>query len=252
MASTDKKKVVIITGSAGGIGEALCKAFQENGYFVVATGRKMPNTFAYADHTMDLDLNDLVTVSNKPEDFRNSLKQAINGREVFGLINNAAVQITGELQELSIPNMTLSFNVNAIAPFILSQLFEKDLTKSQGSILNIGTVHAQSTKKGFTAYTTSKTAMHGLTRALALDLGGRVRVNTLAPAAIETPMLKAGFEGNPDGYDTLNACHPVGRIGSVQEVANAALFLCSAEASFITGATLHVDGGILSKLHDPA
>lgn len=246
------KKVVIITGSAGGIGQALCKAYKDKGYFVVATGRKMPEIFAHADHLMNLDLNDLVTVPGKAKSFRDELKQAINGRQIYCLINNAAIQILGGLQELSIDNMTLSFNVNAIAPFILSQLFERDLTEAQGSILNIGTVHAQSTKKGFTAYATSKTAMHGLTRALALDLGGRVRVNTLAPAAIETPMLKAGFEGNAAGYAELNACHPVGRIGSVEEIANTALFLSSPEASFITGATLHVDGGILSKLHDPA
>ena len=252
MAPKCTKKVIIITGAAGGIGQGLCKAFQDNGYFVVATGRKMPENFPHADHTINLDLNELVTISDKAEAFRYELKLAINGRQIFALINNAAIQILGKLNEVSIADMTLSLNVNAIAPFILSKIFEDDLTDSRGSILNIGTVHSKATKKGFTAYSTSKTAMHGLTRALALDLGGRVRVNTLAPAAIETPMLKAGFEGNPTGYEELSACHPVGQIGSIKEVANTALFLCSPEASFITGATLYVDGGILSKLHDPA
>jgi len=86
---------------------------------------------------------------------------------------------------------------------------------------------------------------------MAVDLGGKVRVNTLAPAAISTPMLEEGFAKNPDGLKALAECHPVNRIGSTNEVAKAALFLCSDNASFITGATLYADGGVLSRLHDP-
>jgi NAD(P)-dependent dehydrogenase (short-subunit alcohol dehydrogenase family) len=141
--------------------------------------------------------------------------------------------------------------VNAIVPFMLTKSFLPELKQASGSVVNIGSVHAQATKPGFIAYTTSKAALHGLTRALAVDLGPGVRINTLAPAATATEMLKAGFEGNPVGYGALEKVHPAGRIAEPEEIARIALFLVSEDAEFITGATLFADGGILSRLHDP-
>ena len=93
--------------------------------------------------------------------------------------------------------------------------------------------------------------MHGLTRALAVDLGPKVRVNTLAPAATATPMLMAGFKGREEAFKNLEGCHPAGRIATPEEIAKIAVFLMSEDADFITGATLYADGGVLSRLHDP-
>lgn len=101
------------------------------------------------------------------------------------------------------------------------------------------------------AYATSKAALAGLTRALAVDLGGRVRVNAIAPAAISTPMLEAGFEGRPESRAELDRFHPAGRIGRPDEVARAAVWLASEESGFLTGATLAVDGALGVRLHDP-
>ena len=142
-------------------------------------------------------------------------------------------------------------NVNLTAPFRLSQAFLADLEAARGTILNIGSVHARATKPEFAAYATSKAALHGLTRALAVDLGDRVRVVCLAPAAISTPMLMAGFEGHEAAFKSLEACHPAGRIGQPDEVAKAALFLTGPDAGFATGTTFWLDGGVLSRLHDP-
>jgi NAD(P)-dependent dehydrogenase (short-subunit alcohol dehydrogenase family) len=79
-----------------------------------------------------------------------------------------------------------------------------------------------------------------------------VRVNAINPAATATPMLLAGFEGKPEQFATLANMHPLERIAEPDEVARTALFLASADASFITGSVLHIDGGIGARLHDPA
>lgn len=247
----DMQNSVIITGAAGGIGSSLCTLFRDAGWFVIATSRKQPEDTSNYDAFIAADLNDIATSEKAADEFVEAVKKASADKPIKALINNAAIQILGKTEDLKASDFTFSFNVNTLAPFLLTQGFLSDLTQSNGSVLNIGTVHVQSTKAEFAAYATTKTSMHGLTRALAVDLGGRVRVNTLAPAATETPMLKEGFVGKPDEYKALADSHPIGRIANVSEIAKTALFLCSDDASFITGATLFADGGILSRLHDP-
>ena len=89
-------------------------------------------------------------------------------------------------------------------------------------------------------------------RASPSDLGNRVRVNAICPAAIDTPMLREGFEGrSPAALDALRSCHPAGRIGQPDEVAALALWLASPQASFVSGACYDIDGAISSRLHDP-
>ena len=144
-----------------------------------------------------------------------------------------------------------SLTVNTAVPYALVKAFVADLEKSEGAVINIGSVHAQATKPQFLAYATSKAALHGLTRALAVDLGPKIRVNTLAPAATETPMLKAGFENDQKSYAALKDAHPLKRMASPDEIARLALFLASRDANFLTGATIYADGGVLSRLHDP-
>lgn len=245
------KYSVLITGASGGIGGALCKLFHNNGYHVIGTGRTKPENFHPESSFVKADLAALTHDSNLLAAFQNEVVLACKGTPLKILINNAAVQILGATEEITPDMMQKSFAVNVTAPFLLTQCFLDSLEKNKGVVLNIGTVHAQATKPGFVAYTTSKTAMHGLTRALAVDLGGRVRVNTLAPAATATPMLLAGFEGNDEGFAELASMHPLGRIAEPSEVSEAAFFLCSDQAKFITGSTFYVDCGILSRLHDP-
>ncbi len=91
----------------------------------------------------------------------------------------------------------------------------------------------------------------GLTRSLAVELGGRVRVNAICPAAIKTSMLEADFENNPQGLAKLASHHPSGCIGTTEDVARAALFLTEAGSSFLNGTVIGLDGGIASRLHDP-
>jgi len=245
-------KAVIITGASGGIGTALVNGFLDAGWHVVGTSRTKNEGFSPHAEFISADLKAIAEDDQALSAFYDDVVKACGGVPIKALINNAALQIVKPTAEISAADMQDSFAVNVIAPFRLSQAFLNELSENRGSILNIGTVHAQSTKPEFVAYATSKTAMHGLTRALAVDLGGRVRVNTLAPAAIRTPMLVDGFVGRPEKYKELETFHPAKRIGEPKEVADFAEFLCSDKAGFITGATFHIDGGILSRLHDPA
>lgn len=242
---------VLITGAAGGIGDALCEQFSEAGWNVIGTSRKTPESVEHLGAFISADLAELATNSKALSDFRDDVIAAAHDAPLKAVINNAALQYLGKTEDISAEALQKSLNVNVVAPFLLTQAFLTELENNRGSVLNIGTVHAQATKPEFVAYATSKTAMHGLTRALAVDLGGRVRVNTLAPAATATPMLMAGFEGRDAAFKELSDMHPAKRIAQPSEIGEAALFLCSDNAGFITGATFYIDGGILARLHDP-
>jgi NAD(P)-dependent dehydrogenase (short-subunit alcohol dehydrogenase family) len=100
------------------------------------------------------------------------------------------------VDEIKLEDWNQTMNVNLTGPLMLSQFFLAKLHKSGGSIINIASIHHQLTKKRFIAYATSKSALIGLTKAMSVDLQGWVRVNAISPAAIDTPMLRAGFDND--------------------------------------------------------
>jgi NAD(P)-dependent dehydrogenase (short-subunit alcohol dehydrogenase family) len=242
---------VLITGANGGIGAALVEAFAQAGWRVVATSQSPASAKSKAYATIQADLADLVADEEAISDFAKEVIGAAGDKPLAALVNNAALQVLAPLKDLESADILRTMSVNVIAPFLLTKAFLPQLEASEGCVVNIGSVHAQSTKPEFSAYATSKAALHGLTRALAVDLGPKVRVNTLAPAATATPMLMAGFKGKGDKFKQLEACHPLNRIATTEEIAKIAVFLASKDAAFITGATLYADGGVLSRLHDP-
>ncbi|MEH6827282.1 SDR family NAD(P)-dependent oxidoreductase [Parasphingorhabdus sp.] len=244
------KPAALVTGSNGGIGQAIVAALHEAGWFVIGIDRNAIN-HAKCDAFINYDLADCCDEADFQTGCIDAILKAAGDRPIKALVNNAAVQILGSTEEIKPEEWHETLKVNLSAPFFMSQALLPHLHEAKGSILNIGSVHAQATKKRFVAYATSKAALHGLTRALAVDLGPHVRVNCLAPAAIATDMLKAGFEGKDEEFAALEAAHPVGRIGDCEDVAQAALFLLSSNTSFVTGCCFYLDGGILSRLHDP-
>ena len=248
---TTGQNTVLVTGARGGIGAALCKGFKAKGWLVIGTSQGTPSDPSLYDHYIKLNMSAFVKDADIRSAFIDEVKDLCCGVPFKALINNAAVQHLGKTENISSEIMQESFNVNTIGPFMLTQGFLRDLEAAKGSVLNIGSVHAQATKPEFVPYATTKAALHGLTRALAVDLGGRIRVNTLAPAATATPMLLSGFEGREDAFKELAAVHPVNRIARPEEICDAALFLCSDHAKFVTGSSFYIDGGILSRLHDP-
>jgi NAD(P)-dependent dehydrogenase (short-subunit alcohol dehydrogenase family) len=162
------------------------------------------------------------------------------------------VQILGGADSLTRNDWQQTLNVNLVAPFIWTQALLPALEHAKGSVVNISSIHAKLTKKNFVAYATSKAALSGMTRALAVDLGPRVRINAIEPAAIETEMLKTGFEGEPELYCRLQKCHPAQRIGLPVEVARLAVLLADKNIAFVHGACISIDGGIGNALLDPS
>ena len=244
-----KERAVIITGAAGGIGTALCCAFKDAGYRTIAVDKQADQIICDAFVLIDLDHYCCDPLYRVEADER--LLIAVGKTPLTVLVNNAAVQILGDTSSLSASDWQSSLNVNLLAPFFLAQSLLERLESGQGSIINISSIHASLTKPGFVCYATSKAALVGLTRSMAVDIGARVRVNAICPAAVMTPMLKAGFESKPELLADLAALHPVGRIGVPEEIAAATLFLASEKTGFLNGAILGIDGGIASRLYDP-
>lgn len=242
---------VVITGAAGGIGQALCQLFKQQGYVVIASDRKEAEGLA-CDAFVQADLQKLCQVTEYREQVIQTIRGHLPGVGLHGLINNAAVQIVKSTDDLTVEDWHTTLDVNLLAPFFLTQALLPELERASGSVVNVASIHAQLTKPGFVCYATSKAALVGLTKSMAVDLGPRVRVNAICPAAVETPMLLAGFEGQQQSLQDLAHHHPIQRIAHPMEIAEAAGFLISGKSSFMTGEVLNICGGIAGRLHDPA
>lgn len=243
-----KKKKILITGSNGGIGQALCKKFIEEGWYVVGTDQQKDPINKLNEYYQ---IN-LMQIEDEP-----SLKSMLHlSSSVFEggldcLINNAALQIVKPFKDLTHNDLIDSLKINTIAPFILLKHFMGNIVLSKGSVINIGSIHAKLTKKNFLAYSTSKVALEGLTRSLAVEYAALIRVNGISPAAIESKMLLEGFKGNISKIDELRECHPANKIGDTATVAEFSFFLANCRDRFLNGSIIDLSGGISSKLHDP-
>ena len=240
---------VLISGTNGGIGSAIAKQLLGKDYFVIGTDVG-PDQFSLPAY-ISADLRELVSDEQLLVEFRQRVEEVLEGRPLVGLVNNAAILETSFLQNLTIEQFKATMDVNVGGTFALSKALLDLLAKSKGSIVNIGSIHARLTKPGFVNYATSKAALRGLTRSMAVECGTRVRVNLIEPAAIDTPMLRVGFRDCPEQLFELENYHPVGRIGQPQEVSDMIAFLLSEQSGFVTGSVFQIDGGISSRLHDP-
>ena len=246
------KPSILITGALGGIGRALCEEFHAHGFAVIALDRREGEV--PCQHFVCADIAVLATDPAKREAFAAEIRSLLEKEDSLlkGLVNNAAVQILGGVDQLTIEAWQETLATNLLAPFFLVQALLPELEKARGAVVNISSINEKLTTAGFVAYSTSKTALSGLTRAMAVDLGARVKVNAICPAAIKTPMLAAGFEGRADAFDALHQAHPGGRIGLPEEVAHLARYLIAEAPAFLNGSCLGLDGGIAGRLHDPA
>lgn len=250
-------RLALVTGCLGGIGRALVQEFTEAGYAVIGLDRApnarpgaQPGGDALPRHYVSADLDQLCADPVYRGTILSQLKALAGGR-LNVLINNAAWQVVKPFEDLTAADWAATQNVNVTAPFLLTQGLLPELEAARGSVVNIASIHGQLTKPEFVAYATSKTALIGMTRALAVELGARVRVNAVCPAAIATPMLLAGFDGRPEAFRQLAEMHPVGRIGQPLEVARTCRLIADDQLGFLTGACIALDGGIGARLHDP-
>lgn len=244
---TQVRSVAVITGAAGSIGSALVEAFEAASWQVVSTDlRPLPR----AGHVVG-DIADLADVNNAAGQSMLSAVRAAGGGRIKAVINNAAYQVVKPSSQLTAADWAETLRVNLLAPFWLTMALRDELVRNGGSMLAISSIHERLTKPGFVAYATSKAALSGMVRAMAVELGADLRCNALCPAAIATPMLQAGFEGREAAYRQLEEHHPSGRVGMPAEVAATALFMCSDAARFMNGACVDLSGGISARLHDP-
>lgn len=250
--TTKQPRYALITGAAGGIGRALVQEFVANGCAVIATDKPPQPADMACTHYLQADL--ARTVSD--EDYGNGVlaqvKAIVDSHGLHALINNAAIQILGGADNLTRSDWQQTLHVNLLAPFFWAQALLPELEAAKGSIVNVSSVHARLTKRNFVAYATSKAALSGMTRAMAVDLGSRVRINAIEPAAIATDMLKAGFVGQLEKYHQLEECHPSHCIGQPGEVAHLAVAITSGDMAFMHGACIGLDGGIAARLFDPS
>lgn len=240
--------VVIVTGAAGGIGSAVVRTLRDRKYRVISID--VANAHEPGKDFLRIDLSNLSSTKRVGE-LNEQLAEAIDSDRLVGLVNNAALQIVRPFSELTVEHVIDSLQVNCVAPFALAKVSFDYLKKSHGTIVNIGSIHSKLTKPGFVAYAASKSAVEGLTRAMAVELGGDIKVCAILPAAIATPMLTAGFEDNPHGLNELSSFHPAGIVGNTDEVGELVNLLIGGSLPFSNGAVWNLDGGISGVLHDP-
>jgi NAD(P)-dependent dehydrogenase (short-subunit alcohol dehydrogenase family) len=245
MKRNNEKRVAVITGGASGIGYAIAKKFVDNKIRTVILGRDATK-LKLACET----LGDLATFISCDLDLLSGLPGTVQKIcDIFGrvdiLINNAAIHIKRPMHEVSDAEFQSIVLTNETAVFCLTREISKIMKKQGGgSILNISAIAVRYGIPEYIAYTASKSAIEGMTRSMAVELGeAGIRVNCIAPGFINTNASKVAFEKDPGWKTKALSRTPLNRLGKPTEVAEAALFLVSPEASYITGVILPVDGG---------
>ena len=231
---------VFISGASRGIGNSIAKYFAQNDYVVVGTSR---NEFKFDDKTENLIPVKLdVTSRNDVQKCFDFLKSENLLPDI--LINNAGItadQIFLRMKNEDWDNV-IDTNLNGV--FNLSKIFVKNMIKNKkGRIINISSISGLMGNPGQVNYSSSKSALNGFTKSLAKELGSRnITVNCVAPGFIETDMTSFLEE---DAKQRIEETIPLGRLGKAEDVAKLVAFLASDEASYITGQTISIDGGLL-------
>lgn len=242
-------RVVLVTGVNGGIGAATAVLFRKNGWQVIGTDKQ--DSSDVCDRYVKADISD--PTQNK------ALFDGIASAEkrLDALVNNAATQICKPITATSVEEWDAVMAANLRAVFLSVKHSFELLRTSKGSIVNVSSVHAVATSPGIAAYAASKGGLSAFTRSLAVEWAPfGIRSNAVLPGAVDTPMLRAGFErGHLQGSSVeeqltaIGKKHPIGRVAQPSEIGRAIYFLADNEQSaFITGQNILVDGGALSKL----
>jgi len=237
-------KTALVTGASGGIGGAIATHLHAQGAHVVLHGTQQEKLIALSNRlgtnnsVATANLSDLDAVSSLIND-----ASEVSGTPIDILINNAGFAIDGLLMRMKIQDWQSVLDVNLTANMILCRSAIRSMMKAKwGRIITISSIVGATGNPGQTNYAASKAGVVGFSKSLAQEVASRgITVNIVAPGFIETPMTDTLDEKQKDN---LLAQVPVGRLGTADEVATAVLFLASQEASYLTGATLHVNGGM--------
>jgi NAD(P)-dependent dehydrogenase (short-subunit alcohol dehydrogenase family) len=242
-------KVVIVTGAAVGIGEAVARLAVSHGGRVVlvdldARALDVARELGTKATAVIGDITDQAVIATATE-------QAMDRfGSIHGLVNNAGVVINGTALTISRDDWDRSLAVNLVAPLLwIRAILPCMLPRRSGSIVNVTSVIGTLARPNGVAYICAKAGMIGLTRSIALDFGPLgIRCNAVCPGSIETPMLKSFNDANPGARTAQLAKSYVGRLGKPDDVAEACIHLLSDRAPFTNGAELVIDGGMTAAL----
>jgi NAD(P)-dependent dehydrogenase (short-subunit alcohol dehydrogenase family) len=243
-------KIVLVTGATSGLGRDAAIAFAAAGAKVVATGRR-PDAGAETLRRMREAGGEGIFIAadlGRPEEAERVVAAAV---ETFGGLDVAynVAGISGDAwsrcadYDINAWNDVIASNLSSVF-YCMKYEIPAMQRRGGGAIVNMSSVAGVDSTPGGVGYVASKHAIVGLTKAAALEYAPeKIRINAVAPAVIETEMLTAGIAAQPGLEDSMIVKHPIGRFGQLAEVTRAVLWLCSDEASYITGTTLMVDGG---------
>jgi NAD(P)-dependent dehydrogenase (short-subunit alcohol dehydrogenase family) len=245
MKTEQKNKVAIVTGGGSGIGLAIAEKFVANNITTIIIGRdekkliKAKETLGELCFPITADLSDLAST---PKLVAQIVSQ-------FGkidiLVNNAGINLKKDFTEVNDEEFQRILLTNVTAVFALSREVVKHmLGKGNGSIINISSMASQYGIPKVIAYTASKSAVEGMTRAMAVELSPKgIRVNCIAPGFIATDMSAKALNSDAERKQKVMSRTPLGFMGDPADIANAALYLANGEANYVTGIVLPVDGG---------
>ena len=240
-------KVALITGGAGGIGEACCRAMVREGAKVIAA-----DINGQAAEALAADLGEAVRPFALDVTSEQECEKAVAfAVQRFGsldiLVNNAGGGKLGPSDEESWARWRRTLDLNLDGVFLMSRAGIREMLKAGGgSIVNMASVHGHVGFPQHVAYTSAKGGVVNMTRALAVEYAARnIRVNAVCPGFVNTRLIAT--EVRPEDLPPMIALHPIGRMAEPSEIASAVVFLASDEASFVVGANLIVDGGYTAQ-----
>jgi NAD(P)-dependent dehydrogenase (short-subunit alcohol dehydrogenase family) len=245
-----KGQVAIVTGGSRGIGFAIAHAFRTRGAHVVIAARKAEGLAAARDELLAVDaegdVHTVVANAGEPDQAQRCVEETMAR---FGrldiLVNNAATNpYHGDLLDLDLPRAEKTVRVNQYGMIAWTRCaWKASMAEHGGVVVNIASVGGLVVDPYIGYYNATKAAMLHLTRQLAYELGPKVRVNAIAPGLIKTELARAVWEARES---ILTAKLPLRRLGTPEDVANAAVFLATDASSWITGQTIVLDGGALA------
>jgi len=254
MNNSYKDKVVLVTGGTSGIGKATAIAFAASGAKVVITGRRDKEGAEVVQEITSTGGTALFVRADavKEDEVKHAVDLTV---ETFGRLdvafNNAGVEITGPLDQVTEEQYRRTFDINVWG--VLNSMKHEVtamLKTGGGAIVNTSSVAGHIGFSGGSIYVATKHAVEGLTKAAAVEYAARnIRINAIAPGGIATDMVDrmVGKEKDTDGRKWLLSLHPIGRLGTSEEIAAAVLYLASDVAGFTTGTSLRVDGGLTAQ-----
>ena len=248
-------RCAIVTGAGSGIGLAVARRLADDGYGVVAVGRREEPCRAAAD-ALSAAGREAIAVAADAGDQIDVARAIAAAREHFGgidvLVNNAGIGDAAPVLEETLEGWERVMRSNLTAAFLMSREALPSLIERRGSIVNVSSVNGELTGPGWAAYSTSKAGLNMLTKSLANDYGPHgVRANCVCPGWVRTPMADADMDevaslhgiGRDEAYRLTHRDNPLRRPAEPEEVASVVAFLAGDDAGYVNGVILPVDGG---------